>query len=83
MAQVVCSSCQQAFESDSHVVPTLAAVAGGAAAGFVLGSGAGMLAGPFGAMMTSFPGAILGGTVAALGSSKFVKCPYCNQIEII
>jgi hypothetical protein len=55
----------------------------GGAAGFVLGSGVGLAAGPFGAIAGSLPGAIVGGTLASLGSSKFVKCPHCNQIEML
>lgn len=82
MATVNCSKCGRRFDPTNHLVTGGAATAG-AAAGAWFGSSIGIVGGPLGAIAGTIPGAILGGAIAALGISKFAKCPGCGDVSMI
>jgi hypothetical protein len=82
MAMVRCKQCNTEFDSTNHL-KTSGAFAAGAAAGAWFGSGVGLAGGPLGAMAGTIPGALIGGTLAALGISKVVQCPSCDNVFLV
>ncbi len=82
MATVNCPKCRRSFDPTNHVA-TGGAAATGAAAGAWIGSSLGIAGGPLGAIAGTIPGAIVGGTLAALGVTKFAKCPRCGDVFMI
>lgn len=82
MATVNCPRCSRRFDPTNHLATAGGAIAG-AAAGATVGSGFGIAGGPLGAIAGTIPGAIVGGTLAALGVTKFAKCPGCSKVFMI
>jgi len=82
VATVNCPECGKSFDPTNHLA-TAGAAAAGAVAGGAAGSMVGIAGGPIGAIAGTVPGAIIGGALAALGITKFGKCPKCGKIFMI
>jgi outer membrane lipoprotein SlyB len=82
MATVNCPQCRHTFDPTNHFA-TAGGGAAGAAAGAAIGAGLGIVGGPIGGIAGTIPGAIIGGTLAALGVTKFAKCPGCSKVFMI
>ena len=74
---VSCPRCAEPVDVGSYVVRAQGALAG-AATGAYLGGGIGLILGPLGALSTTIPGALVGGTLGWLGVSKFARCRACK-----
>lgn len=79
MATVNCSKCKHTFDP-KHYLAKGGATTAGAGGGAWLGSSIGLALGPWGAIAGTVPGAIIGGSLAYLGISKFARCPNCTKI---
>lgn len=78
-AKCKCPECGELFDPSNHPVTKAAASGAGAAGGAWAGSSLG-IAGPWGAIAGTVPGAAIGGVTGFVAQDKFTKCPECENI---
>jgi hypothetical protein len=81
--KVTCDSCEYDFDPRANRVSKGGATIAGSGAGAYYGSQVGIALGPWGAIAGTVPGAVLGAIGGAALDTHLVRCPYCDQVQLV
>jgi outer membrane lipoprotein SlyB len=81
--KAVCDGCTEEFNPKKNAASKRAITLSGAGTGAMAGSSVGIAAGPLGAIAGTGPGAVVGAMAGHFVDRKWVKCPHCDETQLL